>query len=57
MMCVICQEGLLEVRRSCRRIRMYCSTCDKEFFIHEVADQLDQKTEEILQEYNVIIYD
>ncbi|MBT8360164.1 MAG: hypothetical protein KJO32_04350 [Deltaproteobacteria bacterium] len=54
---MICQEGLLEVRRLCRRIRMYCSTCDKEFFIHEIADQLDQETEEILERYNAIIYD
>lgn len=57
MKCIVCQEGLLEVRRSCRRIRMYCNTCDREFFIHQIADQLDQATEEILQKYNVIIYD
>ena len=49
--------GKLEVLRLCSRIRMRCTNCGKEFLIHEVADQLDPQTEEILEKYNVIIYD
>lgn len=41
----------------CRKVRMRCTECGKEYHIHEVADQLDRKTEEILERYNTIIYD
>jgi hypothetical protein len=36
---------------------MQCQKCGCEFHIHEVADQLDRETEEILERYTVIIYD
>ena len=56
MACKVC-EGPLEVLRMCRRIRMRCIRCGKEFQIHEVADRLDPATEAILERYTAIIYD
>lgn len=56
MKCKKC-AGELEVHRCCRRMRMRCTACGHEYQIHEVADQLDEKTEAILARYNVIIYD
>jgi len=56
MHCRKCQ-GELEIARSCRRIRMRCTRCGKEYRIHEVADQLDRQTEEQLERYTTIIYD
>jgi len=56
MKCLKC-DGILEVLRMCRRLRMRCSLCGEEFHIHEVADQLDAETEELLDRYNAIIYD
>ncbi len=56
MTCKAC-EGELEVLRMCRRIRMRCTRCGKEFQIHEVADRLDPATEAILERYTVLIYD
>ncbi len=56
MNCPEC-KGKLEVHRMCRRVRMRCTNCHKEFQIHEVASELDQETEEILARYTSIIYD
>ncbi len=43
--------------RKCRKVRMQCKECGSEYQIHEVADQLDRETEELLQRYTAIIYD
>jgi len=56
MECKKCQ-GKLEVARSCWRVRLKCQQCGHEFHIHEVADILDEETEEILSRYTVFIYD
>ena len=56
MQCKKC-KGRLEVSRSCRRVRMRCQKCGHEYQIHEVADQLDAETEEILSRWTCIIYD
>jgi len=56
MHCKKC-KGKLEVLRMCRKIRMRCTCCGKEYQIHEVADLLDRETEEILERYTSIIYD
>ncbi len=56
MECPNCSEKL-EVHRMCRRVRMRCTGCKKEYHIHEVADQLDDETEEKLSMYTSIIYD
>ena len=56
MKCKKCQ-GKLEVHRQCRRVRMRCTSCGVEYQIHEVADELDRETEEILERYTAIIYD
>lgn len=54
-----CKEcsGKLEVHRMCRRVRMRCTVCGREYQIHEVASEMDQETEEILERYTAIIYD
>lgn len=57
MQCKKCRVGKLEVARSCWRVRMRCQNCGKEFQIHEVADILDEETEELLSKYTSIIYD
>ncbi len=57
MKCRKCNEGELEVARSCRRVRMKCRKCHQEFQIHEVASDLDDKTCAILERYTAIIYD
>ena len=56
MKCKNC-DGQLEIARSCRRVRMRCRKCQTEFQIHEVADRLDEATEERLSYYTSIIYD
>ncbi len=56
MNCRKCNEKL-EVLRQCRRIRMRCTGCKREYQIHEVASDLDRETEEILERYTAIIYD
>jgi len=56
MKCCQC-EASLEVLRMCRRLRMRCTGCGREFHIHEVADQIDPETEQILERYNTILYD
>lgn len=56
MKCKNC-DGQLEIVRMCRKIRMQCKKCRREYHIHEVADQLDPETEELLESYTVIIYD
>jgi DNA-directed RNA polymerase subunit M/transcription elongation factor TFIIS len=56
MKCKKC-KGTLEILRMCRKIRMQCRKCGQEYQIHEVADQLDPETEELLNRYNTIIYD
>ncbi len=56
MKCKQC-SGPLEVVRRCGSIQMRCTECGKKFAIHEIADQLDSRTEKILEQYNTIIYD
>lgn len=56
MKCKKC-DGKLEVHRMCRRVRMRCTSCRHEYQIHEVAKDLDQETETILEKYTAIIYD
>ena len=56
MKCKNC-SGTLEILRTCGRVRMRCNECGTVYQIHEVVDQLDRETEEILERYNVIIYD
>jgi ribosomal protein L33 len=56
MKCKKC-KGQLEILRMCRKIRLQCQECRQEYQIHEVADQLDPATEEILARYTTIIYD
>ncbi|MGW8195698.1 MAG: dual CXXC motif small (seleno)protein [Desulforhopalus sp.] len=56
MKCKKCFE-LLEVRRMCRKVRMRCTGCGQEYQIHEIADELDKETEEILERFTAIIYD
>ena len=36
---------------------MQCKKCGEEYQIHEVADQLDRETEDMLARYTSIIYD
>jgi len=56
MQCKKC-HGKLEILRMCRKIRMQCKKCGRGYQIHEIADQLDRETEEILERYTTIIYD
>ena len=56
MKCKKC-AAKLEVQRACRRVRMRCTGCRKEYQIHEVAADLDSETEKILEQYTTIIYD
>jgi DNA-directed RNA polymerase subunit M/transcription elongation factor TFIIS len=56
MKCPDCQ-GELAVLRQCRRVRLKCGECGREYQIHELAAGLDEKTEEILARYTAIIYD
>jgi len=56
MQCRECHHKL-EVLRSCRRIRLRCTGCKREYQIHEVAGDLDQETEKLLENYTTIIYD
>lgn len=56
MKCKQCNEKL-DVLRGCRKVRMQCKNCGKEYRIHEVADQLDSETAEILERYTSMIYD
>lgn len=56
MQCKEC-KGKLEVVRMCGRVRMKCTKCSRQYQIHEVADQLDAETEEILSRWTAIIYD
>lgn len=56
MQCKKC-DGQLEVHRQCRRVRLKCRKCRREYQIHEVAADLDKETEELLERYTCIIYD
>ncbi|MEW6289683.1 MAG: dual CXXC motif small (seleno)protein [Thermodesulfobacteriota bacterium] len=56
MKCRKC-NGELEVKRSCRRVRLQCKSCRHEYQVHEVASDLDEKTSAILEQYTTIIYD
>jgi len=56
MRCPDC-AGELEVLRQCRRVRLRCRQCRREYQIHELAAQLDEAIEEILAGYTAIIYD
>lgn len=56
MKCPDC-DGRLEVLRMCRRVRLRCPACGREYQVHEVAHLLDPETEAILERYTCIIYD
>ncbi|HET97795.1 MAG TPA: hypothetical protein ENN98_03720 [Desulfurivibrio alkaliphilus] len=56
MTCPAC-EGPLNILRSCRRVRMACAGCQRQYQIHEVADRLDERAEEVLSRWTAIIYD
>jgi len=56
MECKKCR-GQLEVLRKCRKIRLQCKECGREYHVHEVADQLDAEAEAMLASYTAIIYD
>jgi hypothetical protein len=58
-MAMKCKEcaAELEILRQCRRIRMRCTKCKREYQIHEIAGDLDHETEKLLEKYTVIIYD
>ncbi len=56
MRCRKC-EGKLHVLRSCRKVRLRCSDCGREYRIHEIASDLDEETEAALSVYTSIIYD
>jgi hypothetical protein len=56
MKCKKC-KGKLEVLRMCRKVRLRCTVCRHEYQIHEVADQLDERTEAVLAQYTCIIYE
>lgn len=56
MQCRDCGHKL-EVVRRCRQVRLKCNGCNREFQIHEVAQDLDQETEKLLERYTCIIYD
>lgn len=56
MTCKKC-NGKLDVVRMCRKVRLRCERCLHEYQVHEIADQLDSKTEAILGQYTSIIYD
>ncbi len=56
MKCKKCGNRL-EILRSCGSVKMCCSSCGQRYAIHEVVDQLDEKTESLLSRYPVIIYD
>lgn len=55
--CPQCDQGRLGVLRSCGRVRLCCNQCSHQFQIHEVADRLDDRAEEILSRWTCIIYD
>ena len=56
MQCQDCSAPL-EILRMCRKLRMRCVECRREYHLHEVADQFTEETEELLDKYNAIIYD
>ena len=56
MQCRQCGDKL-EVSRRCRQVRLRCDGCKREYQIHEVAADLDEETERILERYTCIIYD
>jgi uncharacterized protein YbaR (Trm112 family) len=56
MRCPGCEEKL-NVSRKCRKIRLQCKGCGKEYQIQEVAHLLDEETEALLENYTSIIYD
>jgi hypothetical protein len=56
MKCKQCSAEL-EVHRMCRRVRMRCTGCKREYQIHEIVNDLDPETEKILERYTTIIYD
>ena len=41
----------------CRRVRMRCKQCGHQYHIHEVIDQLDEATLEVLANQTAIVYD
>jgi hypothetical protein len=56
MQCRKCREKL-EVARRCREVKLRCNGCGREYHVHEVAADLDEETERILERYTCIIYD
>jgi uncharacterized Zn finger protein len=57
MQCKECGQEKLDVVRRCRQIRLRCARCGREHRIHELAAELDQETEKLLERWNAIIYD
>ncbi len=57
MQCKRCGHTQLEVVRRCRQVRLRCEQCGREHHIHELAADLDPKTEKLLEQYNSIICD
>ena len=56
MICRKC-NGRLEVLRICSRVLVQCADCKHKYHIHEVLEQLDSETEELLNCYTCLIYD
>ncbi len=56
MKCKKCLEKL-EILRGCWKVRLRCTGCGHEYYIHEVATELDEETEKKLEQYSAIIYD
>ncbi len=56
MQCRQCGKKL-EVARRCREVKLRCTGCGREYPVHEVAADLDEETERILERYTCIIYD
>lgn len=57
MQCKRCGHDKIEVVRRCRQVRLRCQSCGKEHKIHELAAELDEETEKLLERHNSIIYD
>lgn len=56
MECKDCGKDL-QVERRCRQVRLRCSGCGREYRIHELAAELDPRTEAELERFPCIVYD
>jgi hypothetical protein len=56
MICRKC-DGRLEILRICSRVLVQCVECKHKYHIHEVVDQLDSETENLLNRYTCLVYD